>query len=542
MKRRPGPSWAQEFDGRVERKAQDSQHATVNAASPTPDGKSSTDSMAEPVGALPRTATASTWADEVEEEEERLIQAGETLEAPTVGPPHSGPPQAARSPRAPAAAARPAPSGPPYKIYISNLPWEVDEYAIERFFQGLEIRDIILLRHHDTQKPKGCFVEFGSVQNLTEALTADGAELMRRPISVSLAEARPNDRRGGGGGGGRHWNDGGYGAPRGGGAGSGDRYGAPPPGGRRMGERDRNSRFPPRDNGYSAGPGEDAERWAPRREVEPVRDGPHPRPAPVEPRQATSAEAAPAAPQEARAPRANPFGAARPADTASKLKELEERIAAREAAEKEATAKAAAAPPTHGPPAGAGAGGRPTAILQRRPGAPAAEGTAERGSAPPLPAAAGGAPDGDGFQEVKGAWHRRAGRHSAGRGPGHPRSGPAGAGGAPERAPHDGPAPARPGQGAVAGHAGPHPVQEGDAPHAPGGRSSGPAWGGRGGRGRGPRGGRGFDGAGRGGAHSSTAPAQAAPAAGPPGKQVVTEKVIVTKVQNKFAMLNVDDK
>lgn len=386
-------------------KAQDSQHATVNAASPTPDGKSSTDSMAEPVGALPRTATASeylmvdqytqqrahgycesclvhppspaarltgrcltlptrptgTWADEVEEEEERLIQgmaclkgwseqdaqvgalaaklglgsgsggrnhahrmhaahmwdqsarhvvccvsdprhgdgrqrhhrrsvsptpdscsrsdsapcapfpptpAGETLEAPTVGPPHSGPPQAARSPRAPAAAARPTPSGPPYKIYISNLPWEVDEYAIERFFQGLEIRDIILLRHRDTQKPKGCFVEFGSVQDLTEALTADGAELMRRPISVSLAEARPNDRRGGGGGGGRHWNDGGYGAPRGGGAGSGDRYGAPPPGGRRMGDRDRNSRFPPRDNGYSAGPGEDAERWAPRREGE----------------------------------------------------------------------------------------------------------------------------------------------------------------------------------------------------------------------------------------------------------------------------------
>lgn len=37
-------------------------------------------------------------------------------------------------------------------------------------------------------------------------------------------------------------------------------------------------------------------------------------------------------------------------------------------------------------------------------------------------------------------------------------------------------------------------------------------------------------------------PSQAAPAAGLPGKQVVTEKVVVTKVQNKFAMLNVDDK
>ncbi|KFM25249.1 putative LIM domain-containing serine/threonine-protein kinase [Auxenochlorella protothecoides] len=137
------------------------------------------------------TRPTGTWADEVEEEEERLIQAGETLEAPTVGPPHSGPPQAARSPRAPAAAARPTPSGPPYKIYISNLPWEVDEYAIERFFQGLEIRDIILLRHRDTQKPKGCFVEFGSVQDLTEALTADGAELMRRPISAAPAAGLP---------------------------------------------------------------------------------------------------------------------------------------------------------------------------------------------------------------------------------------------------------------------------------------------------------------------------------------------------------------
>lgn len=59
-----------------------------------------------------------------------------------------------------------------------------------------QIVDIIITRHHDTGKPKGCFVEFGSQDHLAKALTADGEPMMRRPIRIQVAEPPRRDRDG----------------------------------------------------------------------------------------------------------------------------------------------------------------------------------------------------------------------------------------------------------------------------------------------------------------------------------------------------------
>ena len=124
--------------------------------------------------------------------------AGETLDAP--GAQAAGPTTAAAAPRSPVAAAhpRPGPQGdrrsaplePPFRIYMTNLPYETDEAAIEQFFRDLHIRDIVLTRFSDTQKLKGVFVEFETAEEMREALTANGAYFARRPVTVRVAEPR----------------------------------------------------------------------------------------------------------------------------------------------------------------------------------------------------------------------------------------------------------------------------------------------------------------------------------------------------------------
>lgn len=49
-----------------------------------------------------------------------------------------------------------------------------------------QIVDIIITRHHDTGKPKGCFVEFASQEHLAQALTADGEPMLRRPVRIQV--------------------------------------------------------------------------------------------------------------------------------------------------------------------------------------------------------------------------------------------------------------------------------------------------------------------------------------------------------------------
>eukprot|EP00887_Chlorella_sp_A99_P007434 scaffold2.g7434.t1 len=271
-------------------------------------------------------ARSNTWAEAVEEEEAELELAGSSLQAPqapaepAVPAYGDAPPSPVRGGGAPEhyghrlEAGPPLPDRPPFKAYLGNIPYEIDEPMVEHFFRGLEIRDIIITRHRDTGKPKGVFVEFGSQADLSNALSLHGADMLRRPVRIEVAEPP----RGGGGG-----PRGGGGFRRGGGAGYEE------PGSYR-------ERGPP--GGYSrydddAGPA----RWAAPRDAQPPE--PHAPPSPRErprlqlkPRGAGEgaegggggggAAAAAAGPPPARS---NPFGDARPADTAAKLKELEER-------------------------------------------------------------------------------------------------------------------------------------------------------------------------------------------------------------------------
>ena len=81
-----------------------------------------------------------------------------------------------------------------------------------------QVTDVIITRHQDTGKPKACFVEFGSQEDLKNALTLDGADMLRRPVRLQVAEPRPGGRGGGGGA----WRGGGGG---GGGGGVASRWG-----------------------------------------------------------------------------------------------------------------------------------------------------------------------------------------------------------------------------------------------------------------------------------------------------------------------------
>lgn len=88
------------------------------------------------------------------------------------------------------------PDNPPFKAYVDNMPHDVDEVAIERFFGKLQIQSIYINRFRDTGKVKGCYVEFSSKEHLLHALKMDGNLLVRKPARVKVAEPRRNDRQG----------------------------------------------------------------------------------------------------------------------------------------------------------------------------------------------------------------------------------------------------------------------------------------------------------------------------------------------------------
>src|SRR6478609_2885263 len=111
------------------------------------------------------------------------------------------------------------------RLYVGNLPYDVDEDSIKTFFEGGGARQdtqVKIVTDRDTGRPRGfAFVE---VSNGGQARTAidelNGRELGGRTIVVN--EAREPQRGGGGGGGG----GGSYGGGgRGGGYGGGGRGG-----------------------------------------------------------------------------------------------------------------------------------------------------------------------------------------------------------------------------------------------------------------------------------------------------------------------------
>jgi RNA recognition motif-containing protein len=101
------------------------------------------------------------------------------------------------------------------KLYVGNLPFSLNEAALEALFQTFgEVVSAKIITDRDTGRSKGFgFVEMKSETAAAEAIRAlHQSDLQGRPLTVS--EARPQQGGGGGGGGGRMGNFGGGGGSR----------------------------------------------------------------------------------------------------------------------------------------------------------------------------------------------------------------------------------------------------------------------------------------------------------------------------------------
>eukprot|EP00123_Amoebidium_parasiticum_P017044 comp23686_c0_seq1/m.40645 comp23686_c0_seq1/g.40645 ORF comp23686_c0_seq1/g.40645 comp23686_c0_seq1/m.40645 type:complete len:537 (-) comp23686_c0_seq1:574-2184(-) len=266
------------------------------------------------------------------------------------------------------------PDRPPYKAYVGNLDYAVDETAVRDFFEGCKVVSFYDVKDRESGKPKGFgYVEFGDRESLVKALTFNGQDLMGRNVRIDVSESKGGDRpqrdRGGFGdsergeedrSAGGNWReraaplppapapssrDRGFGGDRYGdssrsGGGFADRYNDRSSD--RFGDRS-GDRYGDRDSSRSS-----AGRWG-RSEAAPSEPAPaerprlnlKPRTAPVEkvePKTAAEgAEAAKPAAEKAAAAEhkeehhdhkaSNPFGAARPVDTAQREAAIEKRLA-----------------------------------------------------------------------------------------------------------------------------------------------------------------------------------------------------------------------
>jgi RNA recognition motif-containing protein len=109
------------------------------------------------------------------------------------------------------------------RLYVGNLPYNVDSSELERIFSAHgQVQSAEVVADRETGRSKGFgFVEMGTEAEAQAAIAAlNGQDQGGRPLTVN--EARPREDRGGGGGGGGR---GGYGGGRGGGGGGGGRGG-----------------------------------------------------------------------------------------------------------------------------------------------------------------------------------------------------------------------------------------------------------------------------------------------------------------------------
>jgi RNA recognition motif-containing protein len=100
------------------------------------------------------------------------------------------------------------------RLYVGNLPFDVDESQIRTLFQegGRAVAEVKIVMDRDTGRPRGfAFVEMTSQADAQAAIAAmNGREVGGRALTVN--EAREQAPRGGG-------FRGGYGGGRGGGGG-----------------------------------------------------------------------------------------------------------------------------------------------------------------------------------------------------------------------------------------------------------------------------------------------------------------------------------
>ncbi|XP_043939783.1 eukaryotic translation initiation factor 4B isoform X1 [Protopterus annectens] len=110
-------------------------------------------------------------------------------------------------PTAPRAAREPnvnrsrLPKNPPYTAFLGNLPYDVSEESIRKFFHGLNISAVRLPRESSNpERLKGFgYAEFDDVDSLMRALSLNEESLGNRRIRVDIADQAQEKERDGGG-------------------------------------------------------------------------------------------------------------------------------------------------------------------------------------------------------------------------------------------------------------------------------------------------------------------------------------------------------
>jgi len=91
------------------------------------------------------------------------------------------------------------------RLYVGNLPFDVDEAQLRALFEGggRTVTEVKMITDRDTGRPRGfAFVEMGSQEDANAAVQElNGKDLNGRALTVN--EARERESRGGGRGGGR---------------------------------------------------------------------------------------------------------------------------------------------------------------------------------------------------------------------------------------------------------------------------------------------------------------------------------------------------
>lgn len=93
------------------------------------------------------------------------------------------------------------PSRPPYTVYLGNLPYDVCDEDVIKFFRNLTVSSVRLPRESgDKGRMRGFgYAEFPDRSTLLEALSYNNENLKNRSIKVSLAEEHDNEGRDRGG-------------------------------------------------------------------------------------------------------------------------------------------------------------------------------------------------------------------------------------------------------------------------------------------------------------------------------------------------------
>lgn len=82
------------------------------------------------------------------------------------------------------------------KIYVGNLPSNTTEQELDNSFQQFgKIKEIALIKDRYTNECKGfAFITFGAADSAQKALSLNGTDFQGRPMKVSEAIAKTDDR------------------------------------------------------------------------------------------------------------------------------------------------------------------------------------------------------------------------------------------------------------------------------------------------------------------------------------------------------------